>query len=135
MRNSRPRPDSTSDAVVGETPAILATSARVTRRGLTERPPAMWGLTLRDSCDETIALLIRFSKPESWGVRYVPAGPRAIKETQMSRRTRWNGAALAVVMGGTLAAGCGAPGGDAPSRRPPAHPWRPRRPVARRRSR
>ncbi|GIH46091.1 carbohydrate ABC transporter substrate-binding protein, CUT1 family [Microbispora rosea] len=32
----------------------------------------------------------------------------------MSRRTRWNGAALAVVMGGALAAGCGAPGGDAP---------------------
>lgn len=32
----------------------------------------------------------------------------------MSRRIRWNRAALAVVMGGTLAAGCGAPGGDAP---------------------
>ncbi|MFC6083984.1 ABC transporter substrate-binding protein [Sphaerisporangium aureirubrum] len=34
----------------------------------------------------------------------------------MSRRVRprWHGAALAVVIGGALAAGCGAPGGDAP---------------------
>ena len=39
IRSSRPRPASTSDAVVRETPARSATSASVTLRGLTRRPP------------------------------------------------------------------------------------------------